>query len=198
MPKTLPRVRSAATAAIVALCAGAAQAVPVAVGSYANTGIGSEFASPYDNLYITGKSLDVAMTVGVPVQLALADYSFEVGPNCYGCTLRPSFDALIDVTIAGIARQLDLVYTWSSTGPTDSLTFASAAPIRFDFADSSSVTLALADLGTLSASGGALRGQLGATLTVTAVPEPSAWMLTVAGLGVVGWVRRRRARPTCG
>ncbi len=198
MRKTLPRVRSAATAAIVALCAGAAAAVPVTAGSYANTGIGAEFASPYDNLYITGKSLDVAMTADVPVQLTLADYSFEVGPNCYGCTLRPSFDALIDVTIGGITRQLDLAYTWSSTGPIDSLTFASAAPIRFDLADSRSITLAVADLGVLSSSGDTLRGQLGATLTVIAVAEPSPWMLTVAGLGVVAWFRRRRGQPACG
>ena len=195
MPKTLPLVRSAAMALVVAFCAGSAEAVTITTGSYANTGIGAEFASPFDNLYITGRSLDVAMTSGAPIQLTLADYAFEVGPNCYSCSLTPSFDALIDVTIDGVTRQLDLSYVWSSTGPNDLLTFATAAPIRFDFADGS-ITLAVADLGVLSSSGDTVPGHLDATLTVTAIPEPSPWMLTLAGLGVVAWVRRRRVLPT--
>ncbi len=190
---TSPLVRSAALALIAACSAGAAQAVPIVVGSYANTGIGAEFSSPYDNFYVTGKSLDVALASGSSTSLALADYSFEVGPNCYACNLRPSFDALIDVTIGGVTRQLDLSYAWSSTGPLDSLTFASVAPIRFDLGNSRTATLALTDLGVLSGTGGVSRGQLNGTLTVTAVPEPSSWMLMVAGLGVVGWIRRRRA-----
>ena len=195
MSKTFSLARSAASAAIVAiaaLCTAPAHAVPIATGSYAKTGIGAEFDSPFDNLYITGRSLDVAVTDG-SVALTLADYSFEVGPNCYACTLRPSFDALIDITVDGLTRQLGLAYSWSSTGPVDSLSFASSAPLRFDFADGRSVTLALDDLGSLASSGGALRGHLDATLTVTPVPEPSTWMLTVAGLGVVGWIRRRRS-----
>ncbi len=192
MSKTIFLARSAAIVAIAALGAASTHAVPLATGSYAKTGIGAEFDSPFDNLYITGRSLDVAMSGG-SVPLTLADYAFEVGPNCYACSLRPSFDALIDVTLDGLTRQLDLAYTWSSTGPIDSLTFASTAPVRFDFADGRSVTLALNDLGALSSSGDTLRGRLDATLTVTPVPEPSTWMLTIAGLGVVGWVRRRRA-----
>ena len=195
MSKTHSLARLAATAAIVAIAAlgtAPAHAVPIVTGNYAKTGIGAEFDSPFDNLYITGRSLDVAVTDG-SVPLTLADYSFEVGPNCYACTLRPSFDARIDITLDGLTRQLDLAYTWSSTGPVDSLTFASAAPVRFDFADGRSITLALSDLSLLSSSGDTLRGHLDATLAVTPVPEPSTWMLTVAGLGVVGWVRRRRS-----
>ena len=193
MSKNLPLVRSAAIALILAASAGSAAAVPITTGSYAKTGIGAEFDSPYDNFYVTGHSLDVALNGG-PVQFTLADYSFEVGPNCYACTLRPSFDALLDVTLGGVTRQLDLAYTWSSTGPVDSLTFASIAPVRFDFGDRS-VLLSVNDLGALSGSGGVLRGDLGATLTVSAVPEPSSWMLMVAGLGVAGWVGQRRRDP---
>ncbi len=191
MSKTLPFLRSAVTALIVAHAAGSAQAVTVTTGSYANTGIGAEFVSPYDNLYIDGTSVDVAMT-GMPVQLSLADYAFEVGPNCYACSLTPSFDALIDVTIDGVTRQLDLPYAWASSGPSDTLTFAKAAPIRFDFADSSSITIAVADLGMLSSTGDTVRGHLNATFTASAIPEPSTWVLTIAGLGLVVWVRRRR------
>ena len=132
MSVTLPLFRAAAMATIVALCAGAAHAVPVSAGSYANTGIGSEFASPYDNLFLTGHSLNVAVSAGSPVHLTLADYSFEVGPNCYACTQRPSFDALIDVTVGGITRQLDLAYTWSSTArSTRSLSRARRRSLRF-------------------------------------------------------------------
>ena len=186
-------VRPCLTALLVALPAASSQAMPVAAGSYANTAMGAEFASPYDNLYIDGRTFDVAPT-GAPLQVTLADYSFEVGPNCYACSLKPSFDALLDVTIAGVTRQIDLPYAWSSTGPSDSLTFASAAPVRFDFGDGSSILLAVADIGKLTSSGDTLRGHLGATLTVTAIPEPSSWALTFAGLGVVAWIRRRRSR----
>ena len=193
MTKTPTFFRPAMTALLVALSAASAQAMPVAAGSYANTGMGAEFASPYDNLSLDGRSFDVAFT-GASLQVTLADYSFEVGPNCYACTLKPSFDALLDVTIGGLTRQIDLPYAWSSTGPSDSLTFASAAPVRFDFGDGSSILLALTDLGMLTSSGDSLRGHLDATLTVTAIPEPSSWALTFAGLGVVAWVRRRRQR----
>ena len=180
------------TALVVALAASLAQAVPITTGSYANTAMGAEFDSPYDNLYINGLALDVALT-SAPTQVSLADYSFEVGPNCYACSLKPSFDAMLDVTIAGVTRQIDLPYAWSSTGPFDSLTFATAAPVRFDLGNGSSILLAVADLGTITSAGGALSGHLDATLSVSAIPEPSAWALTLAGLGVVAWVRRRRA-----
>lgn len=193
MTKTPQFIRPALAALLAALSVTSAHAMPIAAGSYANTGMGAEFASPYDNLSIDGRTFDVALT-GAPMQVSLADYSFEVGPNCYGCSLNPSFDALLDVTIGGVTRQIDLPYAWSSTGPSDSLTFASAAPVRFDFGDGSSILLAVADLGTLTSSGDTLRGHLGATLTVTAIPEPSSWALTFAGLGVVAWVRRRRRR----
>jgi len=166
MTKTPQFIRPALAALLAALSVTSAHAMPIAAGSYANTGMGAEFASPYDNLSIDGRNFDVALT-GAPMQVSLADYSFEVGPNCYGCSLKPSFDALLDVTIGGVTRQIDLPYAWSSTGPSDSLTFASAAPVRFDFGDGSSILLAIADLGTLTSSGDTLRGHLGATLTVT-------------------------------
>ena len=67
--------------------------------------MGAEFASPYDNLSIDGRTFDVALT-GAPMLVSLADYSFEVGPNCYGCSLKPSFDALLDVTIGGSSAHL--------------------------------------------------------------------------------------------
>lgn len=41
--------------------------------------------------------------------------------------------------------------------------------------------------------GGAIRGQLVYERTVAAVPEPGRYALLLAGLGVIGWVSRRRA-----
>jgi hypothetical protein len=191
MSKTLPFLRFAITALIVALGAGLAQAVTVSTGSYANTGMGAEFTSPFDNLYINGTTLEVGLT-GTPIPLSLADYAFEVGPNCYACSLTPAFDALIDVTVGGITRQLDLAYVWSSSGPVDSLTFATPVPIGFDFGNRS-ILVTVADLGVLSSSGDTVRGHLNATLTVNAIPEPSPWIMTLGGLSVVAWIRRRRA-----
>ena len=192
MPTTQSFFRPALTSLVVALAASSAQAVPISTGSYANTGMGAEFDSPYDNLYINGLAFDVALT-SAPMQVSLADFTFEVGPNCYACSLKPSFDAMLDVTIVGVTRQIALPYAWSSTGPSDSLTFATSAPVRFDLGNGSSIVLAVADLGTITSSGGALSGHLDATLSVSAIPEPSAWALTLAGLGVIAWVRRRRA-----
>jgi hypothetical protein len=194
MSTTPTFLRSALVALLAALGIGSAPAVTLATGSYANTGIGAEFASPYDNLYITGGSVDVAFGA-MPIELALADYAFEVGPNCYACSLTPSFDAILDVTLDGVTRQLDLPYAWSSTGPVDRLAFATPATLRFDYADSPSITLTVADLGTLSSSGDTVRGRIDAVLSVSAIPEPSAWALTIAGLGLVAWVKRRRTRP---
>ena len=188
---SLPSFARAVLVALAVAGSTAAHALPLVTGNYAATGIGAEFASPYDNFSLNGRTLDISLAGTTPTAVALADWSFEVGPNCYSCDLRPSFDALVDISLGGVTRQLDLSYAWSSTGPIDSLTFASAAPLRFDV-DGRSVTLAFADLGVLSASGGVLRGRLDGTLTVTPVPEPAPWMLIVAGFGLVGWMRRRR------
>lgn len=193
MPKTPILCRFALTALLVAVAASPAQAMDVTTASYANTSIGAEFASPYDNLFIDANSFNVTMT-GAPIEVSLADYRFEVGPNCYTCSLTPSFDALIDITVDGITRQLDLPYSWSSSGPVDSLTFATPAPLLFTFADQGALTIAVDNLGTLSSSGDAVSGHLTATLTVSAVPEPAPWTLTLAGLGLVAFVKSRRKR----
>ena len=78
-----------------------AGAVTIATGSYANSGMGAEFATPYDTLVIAGAALEVLPTAA-PMTISLGEYTFEVGPNCYSCTLTPTFDALIDVTVDGL------------------------------------------------------------------------------------------------
>src|SRR6185369_4028959 len=48
----------------------------------------------------------------------------QVGSYCYSCTLTPSFDAVIDLTIDGVTQTFDLPYAWYSSGPSDFLSFA--------------------------------------------------------------------------
>jgi PEP-CTERM motif-containing protein len=185
--------QSAAGALLVAAAASVtpASAVTIETGSYANSGLGAEFVTPYDNFVIDGATVVVALTQS-PVEISLGEYSFEVGPNCYSCTLTPSYDAMLDITIDGMTRQLDLPYSWSSSGPNDLLSFATPAPVLFDFGALGVVTIAVETLAAMSSPGGMVYGQLNATASVTAVPEPSSYALMLAGLGIVGFIAKRR------
>jgi hypothetical protein len=184
--------QSAASAALVAAAAVApASAVTIAAGSYANTGIGAEFQSPYDNFVIDGATLIVSLSQS-PVEISLGDVSFEVGPNCYSCTLTPSFDALLDITVDGMTRQLDLPYSWSSSGPNDILAFATPVPVLFDFGALGMVTIAVETLDVLASPGGIVHGQLSAMASVSPVPEPTSYAMMLAGLGIIGFVAKRR------
>lgn len=189
-------IRQGATAALVAAAAaaGPAHAVDIQTGSYSQTGIGSEFASPFDTFAISGGTTTIAMP-STPVSLLLGTYSFEVGPNCWGCTLTPSFNALVDVTVDGITQQFDLPYAWYSSGPSDFLSFATPAPVMFDFGNLGLMTIALDSIGVLSSSGSTVYGNLYGTVSVTPVPEPGTYALMLAGFGAIGLIaRRRRAR----
>ncbi|MDQ6639061.1 MAG: PEPxxWA-CTERM sorting domain-containing protein [Pseudomonadota bacterium] len=187
-------MRQSATAALVlaAAAAGPVHAITIETGSYSNSGIGAEFASAFDNFVITGDTITLA-TPPSPVSVSLGSFSFEVGPNCWGCTLTPSFDALIDVTVDGLTQQLDLPYSWYSSGPNDYLAFSTPAALMFDFG-SSIVQLDFDSIGTLSSPGNTVYGNVTATLSVTPVPEPASYALMLAGFGIVAFVARRRQR----
>jgi hypothetical protein len=184
--------RAAAALACAAAAAGSAHAVDIHVGSYTKTGIGAEFATPYDTFSFVGNSLTVAAS-STPVAVSLGSYSFEVGPNCYGCTLTPSLDALIDITVDGVTQQFDLPYAWYSSGPSDFLTFSKPAPVVFDFDNLGLVTIAIDKPPLLSSSGAIVYGGLSATVTTTPVPEPGTFVLLLSGIGAIGFVARRRA-----
>jgi PEP-CTERM motif len=189
----LPSLLRQTSAALLIAAAAPAGAITIFTGSYAMSGLGAEFATPYDNFLIDGAWLDVALAQA-PVTVSLGTYSFEVGPNCYSCSLTPSFDALIDITVDGLTRQLDLPYSWSSSGPNDTLSFATPAPVLFDFGAIGMVTVAVENLGPLVSSGGTLHGNVNAAVSVSAVPEPGSYALLLAGLGVIGFLARRRRR----
>lgn len=179
-------------AALVTVAAGVpAYAIVIETGSYSNTGIGAEFASPYDNFTITGQTVTIAAPM-TPVIVNLGQFSFDVGWNCNSCTLTPSFDALIDLTVDGLTQQLDLPYSWYSSGPSDFLSFATPAPVMFDFGSLGLVTVAVDSIGTLTSTIGTVHGNVNATVTVTPVPEPASYALMLAGFGVIAFVARRR------
>jgi len=187
---SLLRQTSAAVLVTVAAVAPAG-ALTITAGSYANSGMGAEFATPYDTLVITAATLDI-VAAATPTSISLGEYTFEVGPNCYNCTSTPSFDALIDVTVDGLTRQLDLPYAWSSSGPNDYLTFATPAPLLFDFGALGMVTVAVESIGVLSSPVGTVQGNVNAIVLTSPVPEPASVALVLAGLGVIGFVAKRR------
>jgi len=173
-----------------------AHAVAIDVGSYTNTGLGAEFATSYDTFAITGDKVSIAMPQA-PVAISLGTFWFEVGPNCYSCTLTPSFDAILDVKVQGETQQLHIPYAWHSSGPNDYLTFSQSAPLMFDFGNKGMLVIALDAITTLTSPGGKVYGDLYATASlapasITPVPEPATYALMLAGFGVVGFVARRR------
>jgi len=188
-PRSILRCATAALAG--AAVAGSANALDVQVGSYEQTGIGAEFATPYDTFHFVGAALTIAASP-VPAVVTLGSYSFEVGPNCYSCTLTPSYDAMIDLTIDGVTQQFDLPYAWYSSGPSDFLTFSTPKPVTFDFDSLGLVTIAVDAPATLSSAGGTIYGTMTATVTTTPVPEPTTLALLVSGFGAIGFVARRR------
>jgi len=184
-------LRLGAAALVGAAFAGSAHAIDIHVGSYARTGIGAEFATPYDTFSVVGDSLTVAASP-LPAVVTLGSYTFEVGPNCYSCTLTPSFDASIDVTVDGVTHPFDLPFAWHSSGPNDFLTFSTPTPVTFDFDSLGLVTIAVDAPPLLWSSGATVYGTLTATVTTTPVPEPTTLALFVSGIGAIGFIVRRR------
>jgi hypothetical protein len=191
-------VRHVASTALLAavVVAGPAHAVAIDVGSYTNSGLGAEFATPYDTFTITGDKVSIAMPQ-TPVAISLGTFWFEVGPNCYSCTLTPSFDAILDVKVHGETQQFHIPYAWYSSGPNDFLTFSQPAPLMFDFGPQGMLVLALDAISTLASPGGKVYGDLYATASlapasITPVPEPASYALMLAGFGVVAFIARRR------
>jgi hypothetical protein len=92
--------------------------------------------------------------------------------------------AVVDaLSLAGI---LGTSGTYSSTGSTNSISllvpFAGSGDYRVSFG------------GTAPPNGAAVTGNL--TFQIVAVPEPATWTMLVLGFGAVGFVMRRRRRPT--
>jgi len=189
--RSIARLVASSALVTATLVSAPAHAVSIDVGSYTNTGLGAEFATSFDTFTITGDKLAIAMPQ-TPVGISLGSFWFEVGPNCYSCSLTPSFDAVLDVKVQGQTKQLHIPYAWHSSGPDDFLTFSQAAPLMFDFGGHGMLVIALDAITTLSSSGGKVYGDLHATASLSPVPEPTSYALMLAGFGVVAFVARRR------
>ena len=186
-----PTLRRGAAVLALAASAGAAHAVDIHVGSYEQTGIGAEFPTPYDTFRFVGSTVTVAASPS-PTVVTLGNYTFDVGPNCFSCASKLSFDASIDLTIDGVTQAFELPFTWHSSGPNDFLTFAKPEPVTFDFDSLGLVRIVIDPPPKLSSRGGTVYGAMTATVTATPVPEPTTLALVLSGLGAIGFVARRR------
>jgi hypothetical protein len=184
-------LRCAAFALAGAAVAGSAHAVDIHVGSYVQSGIGSDFETPYDTFSFVGNTFTIVASP-TPAAVALGTVSFDNGPNCTSCKLKPSFDAWIDVTVDGVTQPFELTYKWHAAGPQNFLTFDKPDPVAFDFASLGLVRIEIDALPKLSSAGGTVGGTMTAMVTVTPVPEPTTLALILSGLGAIGFVARRR------
>ncbi|HEV2673144.1 MAG TPA: hypothetical protein VGV37_01300 [Aliidongia sp.] len=186
---------------------GSANADPInfSTTGYSITGIGAEFQTDYDSFTVTGLSGIVNTNAATPVEIGT--YSFTVGPNCYACTQAPSgFTSSFTATIGTQTKSILLPWSWSSTGPVDSLVVGSAAPVNFNLGTETLAVTGLS-LGDLSSAGGTVSGNifanfdfrpLTAAFAANNVAEPVS--IAVFGVGLVGFgvmaIRRRRKSAT--
>lgn len=191
--------------AMLALIVGAVQAQTISfqAGTATRSKLGDQIGSIYDTFSFAGNS-NAALDLTNPVYgVDVGRLSFEVGVNCTTCDLKPTFTEGIDFSVNGITQKFNLQYTWSSTGPIDTLTFVTPGPLSFDIGNGKSVLVSFDQPGALSGglvNGGAYtyRESLRATFvdppSVSPVPEPSTYTLMLAGLAAVAFVARRRDR----
>ena len=111
-------IRHAASAALLAAAAvaGPAQAVSIDVGSYTKTRHRRRVRDQLRHLHDHRRQVHRSRCRRRPSRSRSARSGSRSGPNCYSCTLTPSFDAILDVKVRGETQQLHIPYAWYSVG----------------------------------------------------------------------------------
>ena len=183
-----------------------ADPISFSTSGYSISGIGAEFQTTYDSFTLTGLSGTVNQAPGSTASVEIGTYSFTVGPNCYACTQTPSgFTTGFTATIDGQTRNILLPWSWSSTGPVDTLAVGAAAPVTYSLG-ADALTVTGLRLGDLSSAGGTVSGDLMASFNLspviappaahpaTTVPEPYSVALFGVGLAGLAFLTARRRR----
>jgi hypothetical protein len=154
-------------------------------------GIGAQppNSSQYDILNLSS----VTSSISGSGTYLLNNVSFSVGVNCTTC---PSTTGSISetLTIGGDAQTITIPWSWSSTGPTDTINLLSNGSYSFD---AGLYTVSVLAAGPFSAGlNNTAHGVLDMVVT-QATPLPAALSLFatgLGGLGLLGWSRKRKAQ----
>jgi PEP-CTERM motif len=150
--------------------------------------IGDELNSPFDALTIAAG----AGQTSVDFQ-SISLLSFDVGVNCTVCNKTPQATLSSVFTLGGLTQSFDLVYSWASDGPNDTLSFTAPGPITFvslPGTDGENIEAIFGPLTPMSGGIGTYSQSLSARFEV---PEPFSIALLGIGLFGLGAVRNRRA-----
>ncbi|NDP48133.1 MAG: PEP-CTERM sorting domain-containing protein [Sulfuriferula multivorans] len=167
-------------------------------------------ASPYNDTSVLFGSTPTSPTGGIPSIPALSDPlggDLGMGFPTYDLVLTPGAGQLVNITLQG---SLNFTYGESfyllsglgvsvvGDGLEPSCTFDigdtpctiskdGTGATTFDFSNSANL------VGIVLPEGAAASFASGNDYNVTAVPEPSEWLMMLAGLGLVGWRARHRS-----
>jgi hypothetical protein len=167
--------------------------------SITHIGMDPDIDTAFDTLKFTGS----AGTWTGSQSHSLGTIAFEVGPNCWTCKLTPSASLTFQLKVGTITQTASIDWSWSSTGPTDTIRLTTPSIMTFVQANGEVDTLAFC-FSSASATCGhniALSGTLAdpsqsATLmAVENVPEPMSLSLFASAtvcLGALAFLRRNQ------
>jgi hypothetical protein len=187
MPQTrwnhIMRTILVASAALVIGLTNAAMATPFIMGSNSTGSIGDEIGTPFDVFSITGNNGTAAGHQQV------ATLNFIVGGNCYACTLTPTGRLLAALTVGGVSQGVSIPWSWSSTGPMDTLHLDPIAPLTYRLGGGEIIAVSF-DFASavMQSSGNVVSESLNARFNV---PEPVSLVLLGVGCIGIGLVRRK-------